>query len=163
MSEAEFERIKKIFEDAGAQYEVFEHEPVRTSAEAAQVREQGLEVGVKALVVKFKRQGKEFFVVIDVPAHKKLDWKKAKKILQASEVNFAKENEVVEQTGCEPGGVPPFGHKNKLAVLVDPKIFEQDFLEFNAGLKTKSVRVGSKQLKKALDAIGAAYFDLVEE
>ncbi len=135
---------------------------MRTSAEAAQVRGQPLSQGVKALVVKFKRGGKEFFAVLDLPADRKLDWKKAKQVLRAAEVRFANEQEVLAQTGCEPGGVPPFGHSNQLALLVDEKLFGQETVEFNAGLKTKSIRLASAGLKKVFDAIGTAYFDLSE-
>lgn len=160
MSETEFESITSILREQGVEFESIEHEAVRTSEEAAKVRGQELKVGVKALVMKFKRNGKDFFCVMDIPADRKLDFKKAKQVLQAQEVKFASEQEVIEQTGCEPGGVPPFGYSKKLAFLVDQKIFEQENLEFNAGLKTKSIRIESAGLKKVFDSLGVAYFDL---
>ena len=86
----------------------------------------------------------------------------AKKVFQANDVRLAGSAEVLEQTGCEPGGVPPLGHAKKLAVLADPKIFMEEELIFNAGLKTKSVKIKSKDLKKVFDSVGTAYFDFVE-
>ena len=163
MSETEFNKITALLDAAGAKYEVYEHVAVRTSIEAAAVRGSALKEGVKALLVKFHRKGKDFFAILNIPADKKLDFEKAKKVLQAEgEVKFAKLNEVEEITGCEPGGVPPLGHKNELALLVDPRIFENEFLEFNAGLKTKSVRVEKEGLRKAFNHAGAAYFELAE-
>lgn len=163
MSETEFAKIVSLLDAADAKYEVFEHEAVRTSEEAAAVRGSALKEGVKALLVKFKRKGKEFYAVLDIPADRKLDFAKAQKVLQAEgEVKFAKLEEVEEKTGCEAGGVPPLGHKNKLALLVDPRIFENEQLEFNAGLKTKSVRVEASGLKKAFEQAGAAFFELAE-
>ncbi|MBI5177089.1 hypothetical protein HY995_03305 [Candidatus Micrarchaeota archaeon] len=162
MSQSEFEKIASILTSAGVPFEVIEHEPVRTSAEAAAVRGQRLSIGVKALLVKFSRKGKVFFCIADIPADRRLDWKKMRKVLQASEARFASEAEVAGQTGCEPGGVPPLGFARQLAILADPKIFEQQESEFNAGLKTRSIHLASAGLKKVFDSIGVAYFDLVE-
>ena len=110
---------------------------------------------------KCRRKGKEFFIVINIPADRILDWKKAKKALQANDCRLAQEHEVKEKTNCEVGGVPPLG--DALPILADPKIFNEKTLEFNAGLKTKSIRVESNELKKVFDRLGVAYFDFVKE
>jgi len=154
--------VTKTFADLGVPFQAIEHEPARTSAESASVRGGEIANGVKSLVVKVKRKEREFFTVINLPADKKLDWKKAKAVLQADDVRFASEAEVAEKTGCEPGGVPPFGHSNDIAILVDRKVLERETSEFNAGLKTKSVRLATADLKKAFDSVGVAYFDLSE-
>src|SRR3989338_6008950 len=154
MAEAEFEKVTKTFADLGLPFTVLEHEPARTSLEAAAVRNGDIKDAVKSLLVKFKRKENEMFAVINVPADKKLDWKKAKAVLQADDVRFASEQEVIDQTGCPPGGVPPFGHAAGLAVLVDNKVLERQTSEFNAGLKTKSVRLATTDLKKAFDSVG---------
>ena len=91
MGEAEYERIVQVFKDNQISIETFEHVAVRTSAEAALVRGADIKQGVKALVVKFKRKGNEFFLVFAIPADKKLDWKKAKTVLQANECRMATE------------------------------------------------------------------------
>ena len=163
MSETEFDKIVSMLSQAGATFSVSEHEAVRTSAEAAAVRGGQLKQGVKSLLVKFHRKGKDFYAILNIPADKKLDFDKAKKVLQAEgDVKFAKPDEVLERTGCEPGGVPPLGHRNEVAILVDPRIFENKELEFNAGLKTKSVRVDAAGLRKAFEQAGAAFFELAE-
>ena len=162
MSQTEFEKVTQVFTSRGIPFQALEHEPARTSAEAAAVRGGEIANGVKSLLVKAKRKEREFFAVINLPADKKLDWKKAKAVLQADYVRFASEQEVIDQTGCPPGGVPPFGFANDLAILVDRKVLDRQTSEFNAGLKTKSVRLATADLKKAFDAVGVAYFDLSE-
>ncbi|MBI2445131.1 hypothetical protein HYV43_01955 [Candidatus Micrarchaeota archaeon] len=162
MSEAEFEKAKAIFEAAGVPFEVLEHEPTRTSQESAQARGSRLSQGVKSMLVKFTRKGSDFFVMVNVPADKRLDLKKVKAVLQAQEARLASVADVVEQTGCELGAVPPVGHKNRLAVLVDLKVFDEDVVEFNAGLTTKSIRLKSADFRAALKKMGAAGFDLTE-
>jgi Ala-tRNA(Pro) deacylase len=162
MSQAEYDKVVSTFSSLGISFEAIEHEPARTSAEAAAARGGQVENGVKSLLVKVKRKEREFFTILNLPADKKLDWKKAKAVLQADDVRFASQDEVISQTGCEPGGVPPFGLANDLAILVDNKVLERETSEFNAGLKTKSVRLATADLKKAFDSVGVAYFDLSE-
>lgn len=162
VSQTEYDRVASVFTSLGLAFTPLEHEPARTSLEAAAVRNGDIRDAVKSLLVKFKRKEKELFAVINVPADRKLDWKKARAVLQADDVRFASEQEVIDQTGCPPGGVPPFGHPAGLAILVDNKVLERQTSEFNAGLKTKSVRLATADLKKAFDSVGAAYFDLSE-
>ena len=166
MAEEEFERIVAALNAAGAAFTQSDHPAVRTSAEAAAMRGSSLSQGVKALVVKFKRKNtpsNEFFAVIALPADCRLDFNKAKAVLKADEIKLASEAETVQQTGCQPGGVPPFCHRNKLALLADPTLFRQEELDFNAGLPTRSIRLAAEGLKKAFDAYGVAYFDLKQD
>ncbi len=160
MAEEEYEKIIKLITEENVPFETFEHIAVRTSAEAAIVRGAEIKQGVKALVIKFKRSTGDFFAVCDIPADRKLDWKKAKIVFKATDARMATEEEVVEHTNCQPGGVPPFGHGKTLGIIVDPHVFDEETLEFNAGLKTKSVRIKSRDLKKVFEKIGVAYFDL---
>ncbi len=161
MSETEFENIKRIFTENQVEFTALEHAEATTSAEAAAARNSKLSQGVKAMVVKCTRKGKEFFIVIDIPANRILDWKKVKKALQANDCRLADQGQVKEKTNCEVGGVPPFGHS--LPILADSRIFNEKTLEFNAGLKTKSIRVQSAGLKKVFEKLGVAYFDFVKE
>ena len=46
-----FEKIKSLLDEANISYEVVEHEPVHTSADAAKVRDIDLAQGAKALVM----------------------------------------------------------------------------------------------------------------
>ncbi len=163
MSEAEFEKIKALFESAGVPFEVIEHASVKTSQEAALARGSPLSQCVKPMLVKFKRNGADFFVVVNIPADKRLDLKKVKTVLKAQDARLASLGEVAEQTGCELGAVPPIGHKNKLAVLVDLQVFDEAVSEFTAGLQTRSIRLKSVDFRKTLKALGAAGFDVTEE
>ncbi|MBI4361186.1 YbaK/prolyl-tRNA synthetase associated domain-containing protein [Candidatus Micrarchaeota archaeon] len=162
MSQTEFENLKRILEEQGVSFQVIEHLEVRTSEESALARGTSLSEGVKALLVRFERRGQTFFVVVNLPADKKLDLKKVKKVLQAEDVALAKPEEVVQKTGCELGAVPPFAHKEKMAILVDPRIFKQPWSAFNAGLKTKSIKMRSADLRTTFKSIGAAELDVAK-
>ncbi|MFC1722869.1 YbaK/EbsC family protein [Nanoarchaeota archaeon] len=134
---AAFEKIKQLLEEKGIEYEFKEHEAVRTSEEAAAVRGDDLKIGAKALVFK----AGDRFVMCVLSAAKKIDSKRLKKILGTKKLRFATPEEVMNKTGCEPGGVPPFGNVFELDVYVDKSLLENEFMAFNAGERTKSLRM----------------------
>ncbi len=152
MSKLELENIKSLLRSAGAEFKVIEHEPVRTSEDAARVRNAPLKAGIKAIVLKERKTGK--LVVADIPADKRVDFQAVARAAGLGSLTLASPAEVLEATGCEVGGVPPLGHKNNLPLYVDRGVFENDFNEFNAGLTTTSVRIKSAELKKVFERLG---------
>lgn len=154
----EVEKIKAMLTEASVKFEVIEHEPVKTSQDASRVRNAPLKAGIKAIVV--KERGAQNFYVADIPADKKVDFKKLEKIIGCDSLTMASPQEVLEQTGCEVGGVPPLGHKKQLIIYIDHGVFDNDFNEFNAGLTTTSVRINSKALEKVFNALKATFCDI---
>ncbi len=69
-----FERLEAKLQEAGVAFSVSRHRPVFTSEEAAAVRGAPLASGAKALVVK----AGDAFVLLIIPADRKLDSKKAR-------------------------------------------------------------------------------------
>jgi prolyl-tRNA editing enzyme YbaK/EbsC (Cys-tRNA(Pro) deacylase) len=67
-------------------------------------------------------------------------------------IYLASPKQVWDITGCEVGGVPPFGHKTKLKTYMDIKILENEKAAFNAGLRTRSVIMQAKDLPRVVDA-----------
>src|SRR3989338_9559795 len=153
MSEEEFEKTKAVLVAAQVPFEVLEHAEVKNSQEASVVRGSPLKQSLKSILITFVRSGKKSFVLVNIPADRRLDLKKVKSVLQAQEAKLSSVSDVLEQTGCELGAVPPVGHKNKLAVLVDLKVFDGPLVEFNAGLKTQSIRLKSADFRAALKKI----------
>lgn len=138
------------------QFETFEHEPVRTSEEAAKVRTgYSLEQGAKALIVRAKVSNQDkHFVMIVVPGDKRFDNQKLKKLLGAKDVRFATEEEVGEITkGILPGGVPPFGNLFGLHVYVDRNLFDHPKIIFNAGDKRFSIGMSSADYKQLIKPV----------
>jgi prolyl-tRNA editing enzyme YbaK/EbsC (Cys-tRNA(Pro) deacylase) len=80
-----------------------------------------------------------------IPADLRFDNKKVKEILSAKDIRFATVDEVHEVTGgVEPGGVPPFGSVFNLEVIVDKKLFDNEKIIFNAGDRSFSIGMFSK-------------------
>ena len=140
------EKITALLRERGVWFETFEHEPVRTSEEAAALRpDYTLSQGSKALIVRVKKDGEKFFAMVVVPGDKKFDTKKLKTSFGLSDLRFATEAEVGEITGgVLPGGVPPFGNIFELTVYADEGVFLSKKIIFNAGDRAFSIGMFSK-------------------
>ncbi|HEV3443755.1 MAG TPA: YbaK/EbsC family protein, partial [Gemmataceae bacterium] len=121
----------------GVPFTVLRHEPVFTSEQAAAIRGTSLASGAKALVVK----AGEKFVLIVLPADRKLDSKKAREVFGVKSIRFANKEEVVELTGLQPGSIPPFGSLFNLPTYCDLALAENPSINFNAGDHSISVQM----------------------
>ncbi len=147
-------RIVDLLKTSGCWFEIFEHEEVRTSEEAARIRpEYKLEQGAKALIVKtYLSDGANRFCMFVVPANLKLDSKKACEAGHAKKIRFATEEEVAEITeGVKIGGVPPFGNLFGIKVIVDPRLFDNERVIFNAGDRCFSIAIKSEDYKRIIN------------
>ncbi|MEK6918701.1 MAG: YbaK/EbsC family protein [Nanoarchaeota archaeon] len=157
MAEQEVEVIKKIFEVMKMHPSYQEHQAVITSEEAAQTRGVELKSGIKALLFT-NGEGKEVsWVIVNVPADKKVDQKKVSEEMEWSKgkTRMATEAEVEERTGCKIGAVPPFGHRKRTKILVDKKVYENQESNFNIGTRTQSVRIQTKEMRIVFNKLEA--------
>jgi len=145
------EKITQLLDRHGVEYKTFEHEPVRTSEEAAALRpEYSINQGAKALIVRIKKKGTEKkaekqFVQIVVPGDSKFSPSKARQALNAKDIRFALPEEVSEITnGVVPGGVPPFGNLFGIEVYVDKTLLDNEEIIFNAGDRSFSIAIRSE-------------------
>ncbi len=149
------ENLFNILEENKIEHKRFEHEPVRTSEEAAKTRGVPLKSGVKAMLLKTKENN---FILVLLPADKKIDFRKIEKLENTKKLAFATSTEVLEETNCEPGGVPPFGHTKNgenrvIKTYIDKEVFENRWVNFNAGDRSISVTMKSEDLKRIIDAL----------
>lgn len=144
-------QIIDLLQDNNFWFETFEHEPVRTSEEAAKIRpEYTLHQGAKTIILRIKKTEKErFFAMVVIPGDCRFDKKKVMKVFAARDIRFATEVEVKEITkGVEPGGVPPFGNLFGLKVVVDHSVLENEKIVFNAGDKRFTVAMRSMDFER---------------
>lgn len=145
------EKIKQILEKDNCWFECFEHEPVRTSEEAARVRTAyTLHEGAKAMIIRVKNSEEDKrFVMLVFPADLKFDSKKVKQSSNTKGVRLATEQEVFSITGgVELGGVPPFGNLFGLEIIADPKLFENEKMIFSAGDRRFSIAMKSEDYRR---------------
>ena len=131
------DRLRNWLKQNGIPFTVLRHEPVFTSEQAAAVRGTSLASGAKALVVK---AGTEFVLLV-LPADRKLDSRKARDALKVKALRFASKEEVQTLTGLQPGAIPPFGSLFELATYCDPALGENPSINFNAGDHAVSIQM----------------------
>ena len=131
-----FDRVQEFLQAGGVAFTVSRHEPVFTSEQAAAVRGTPLASGAKALIVKA-----DAFVMLVLPADRKLDSRKARANLGVKSLRFASRAEVEQMTGLQPGSIPPFGSLFNLPTYCDPALGENESINFNAGDHAISVHM----------------------
>jgi len=90
------------------------------------------------------------FIIANLAADKKIDMKKLEAIL-GCKASFASKEEVLKVTNCEAGSVPPFGGIFGLHSFLDSSVLENDFVNFNIGMLTKSVKISRQDLVKIMN------------
>lgn len=139
--------IKNLLEQHHMWFEYFEHQPVRTSQEAAAIRtDYVLHQGTKALILKIKTiENDSRFVMLIIPGDMKLNNAKVKQVLEAKDLRFATEQEVFDVTeGVQLGGVPPFGNLFNIPVFLSPLVLKNEKIIFNVGDKRVSIAMKSE-------------------
>jgi Ala-tRNA(Pro) deacylase len=129
MLEPVFDRLCRQLEAKRVAFDVLRHAPVFTSEEAAAVRGTRLASGAKALICK----ADERFVMIVLPADRKLASKEVRKGHAIKSLRFASREEVEQLTGLALGSIPPFGSLFGLATWCDSRLAQEQRINFNAG------------------------------
>ncbi len=144
-----------LFGEKGIEYALYEHAPVYTSEEASRVRGVELKTGVKAMLLREKSQESNYLLA-DIAADRKIDFTKLESLAKVKHFRFATREEVMTTTGCEPGSVHPIGNLFGLTTYLDISVLENEFVNFNIGMLTRSVRIRSRDLLKVmvLDLLG---------
>lgn len=157
----EVNRIKEFFKNLDINPEYLEHEAVITSEDAAKTRNFELKQGIKALLF---TNGNNEWVIVDIPADKKVDTKKIAELFgwSKSKIRMATQEEVMQKTGCEIGAVPPFGHKEAIPIVVDKGIYDNQESAFNIGLRTHSVKIKTKLMKIVFNKLKAVEGDFAK-
>jgi prolyl-tRNA editing enzyme YbaK/EbsC (Cys-tRNA(Pro) deacylase) len=115
------------------------HAPTRTSEESAAARGEPMRIGGKALLIKVDAEFRLFVLSAD----RKLNSGAVRGYFGAKKTRFASPEELMTLTGLVPGSVPPFGAPIlPFPLYVDPSVFENDRVAFNAGSLTDSVVMG---------------------
>lgn len=145
-----FEQICLYLKQHGVPYRTVHHGPTTTSAASAAARGEDVSIGGKAIVMKID-DGFHLFVL---SAALKIDSKKIKRHFSAKSIRFASADELKALTGLVPGSVPPFGKPIlNVPLFVDPSVFRNDDIAFNAGTLTDSIIMKAAEYRKISDPV----------
>ena len=122
----------------GIDIKVIEHPPTHTSQESALARGESMSIGGKALVMK----AGDTFGIFVLSADRIMDSKKLKDYFKIKQIRFATKEELDALTGLPSGAVPPFGRPVfDLNLYADNSILENEYIAFNAGSLTISIKM----------------------
>jgi len=155
MSEAVFYRIRALLEQCDSSYRVVDHPETFTSVQSAIARNEPLQNGGKALLMKADGA----FVLAVVRADQKLDSRKLQRALGSRKLRFASREELAALTGgLVPGAVPPFGLPVfEFSLYVDEQVTRNDRIAFNAGMLTRSIVMPLTDYLRAANPIVADF------
>lgn len=145
-----FNKIITLLDQHSIQYQRMTHEETPTSEDSAKVRGTSMQEGVKSIIVKGKKTGKNY--QFNLPSHLKLDMKAAAHIV-GEKCEFEKPEVILERFDLQIGGIPPFGNLLKLTNYVEKRVLSSERAAFNCGLRTESLIVRSADLIKVTDPV----------
>lgn len=142
-------RIKQILAEKKIPFEEFEHEAVYTCEQAAAVRGLGsAKQGIKCLI--FGTEMGKFILVLN-PGDKKIDTKKIAKMERVNRIFLATPEKVEKIAGVPIGCVAPLGLKTKMKTYISEELIENEFLYFNPGDHTKTIKIKASDLMQVLE------------
>jgi len=141
------ESIRLFLAESGVPFRELHHEPTFTSEDSARVRGEDIRIGAKALLIKV---GDDFRLFV-LSAARRVDSLAIRAHFGVRKTRFATSEELAERTGLVPGSVPPFGEPVlPFPLCVDPSVFENERMAFNAGSLTDSIFMTTADYRRAV-------------
>ena len=137
MTVSERDTIIECLDDLDVEFEVYSHERIHTSEEAAEERDHDLDETVKSLILSVD----DTHVLYAIPGNRLVDFDQVAEALDASHVSLGDPEVVEEVTGCEVGSVPPFGPCLGVESYVDETVFDKDIIHASLATHTDSVKL----------------------
>lgn len=146
-----YKNIIELLKKENIEYAEHRHQPVRTSEEAAKVRNSALNEGAKALIF---TTGDDYVMIV-VPGDQKVNTENLKKTFEFKKLKMASPEEAEKLSGTQVGGVPPFANlfPNPIKIYVAKKLLKNEYIEFNAGDRSISIRMKPKDWAKLVSPI----------
>lgn len=133
-------QLRALLDKEGTTYRVLEHEAEGRTELITQIRGNRIEQAIKSMVVQVRMSKKEnLYYLANVPGDCRVDFDAIKAHFNAASIGMAPREKAEALTGCVTGSIPPFTFNEKLGLLADPLIKENDEVVFNAGSLEKSI------------------------
>lgn len=134
------EQLKDLLTREGADFRVVEHEAEGRTEHIAKIRGNRTEQAIKSIVVMIRfGKNEPRYALANVPGDCRVDLKAIRALYGGSQSAFAPREKAEELTGCVIGAIPPFSFSDRLEVLADPLIQENEEVVFNAGRLDRSI------------------------
>jgi len=147
MSQDIHQAIRDLLDRMSIPHDEIDHPPVGSCEESLAFRGQAGWSGASSKCILLKARGRYYLLV--TTAEKEIRARLFKKEFGTKDIRFASRDELMEVTGCDPGSVPPFGHRDPaLPIYVDEEILRAGHFMFNPAVPTKSFRIATGDLRR---------------
>ncbi len=153
-----FEDLKKKLDDLGIAVHYYEHMPIFTAEDGIKYA-----AGIPGLAAKnlFLRDKENQFWLVVIPYYKKLNIKKLAALIEASELQFAKPEQLLQYLQITPGSVTPLALINDahhdVRVILDEELMALPLIQIHPLRNDMTVTITPKDLLKFISACGNKY------
>lgn len=138
-----YETFQKYLDSIGSNIEIMvSDEPTKTAVQAAEVHSVPVSNIVKSLLVRVNSE----YLLFLVPGDRRLDLENIKERFNADTVRMADAGEVKDITGYSIGGVPPFGHRQKLHTYIEDGFNPKEMVVAAAGSGNSVFKIKLEEL-----------------
>jgi Cys-tRNA(Pro) deacylase len=137
------EEILAFLKQNEVAYELREHEPVYTAPQMAEYLGTSEQRIAKSMILKKSDGG---YVLAVLPGRLRIDFGRFAKTLGVEKVSLAPVAEAEKIAKCSVGSVHPFGNLLNLNTYFDRHILSLDYVYFNPGLHTRSIKISTNDL-----------------
>ena len=137
-------KITNFLEKHSINYEILEHKTVYTAFDMAQTMKKKLSQIAKTLALKVDKK----HILVVVPADRKVNFEKLKKLLKAKKIEIVKEIDMVKVFKTKKGNLLPFGTFYKVPVFIDKALLKTKVIIASGGSYTGSLKLKAMDLLK---------------
>ena len=147
-----YESLKNLFNEYQINYREIEHIEEGRSDQIAEIRGNERGQAAKAMVIDVSLLGgiHQYHLLV-LPGDRKVDLEVIKKFTKVNKVSFAKTKIMKRLTNCESGAVPPFSFNENLNIIVDPALYQNKEIVFNAGRLDRSIYISVEDYRKIME------------
>ena len=150
--------MRAILDRAGAHYHAYRHRPILSYEDAESVAKELDWSGTEGKVVVCRAGGG--FAVYVTRQGERLDQRAMKRRLGVRSVRIAASDELREAFGAQPGAAYPFGFAAEVPILVDTRLYHEDWLLFSAALPTVTFQLRGADLPRVFESLPNAVHEL---
>ncbi|NOH80193.1 YbaK/EbsC family protein [Vibrio sp. RE86] len=142
---------QKLLKHLNVNYQEWQHEPILDFATDEKVAQELGWTGThsKSLFLKLKGAG---YALLLTDKDSRLDTKGVK-ALTGKRPSIVSNEEMIEQIGCVPGAVCPFGLPADIEIIVDSRLYQHQELLYTPGKPEVTFGIPANQLKNILSML----------
>ncbi len=153
MSQEVYLSIARHFSENNIPYREIQHAPGASTEEYHQALGCRYEQQLKCLFLKVIEVQQTTFAICVIQAHKKVNLKAIRRLLNVKEVKFASREELNAVTGCDYGELSPTGKLFGVPLLLDVDFLKEQEIFLNAGRVDVSFVIHPSDLQRLEEPI----------